>query len=243
MLQLCECFLSIQGETTHAGWPCAFLRLAGCNLDCRWCDTAYARDEPGEPITVEACIERVEALGVPLVSITGGEPLLQDETPVLAAALSERGYTVLVETNGSLDIDRIAPPALRILDLKPPSSGCDGRMDWSNLARLRTGDELKIPVANREDYDWTRRVLRDADDCRSNCTESSGRTAPAASETAIPRYREQPDGPTRHPRLLLRRRGCGARLRQRLLVDPGRRPDAGDAPGRGGACPALPATL
>ncbi len=163
MLQLCECFLSIQGETTHAGWPCAFLRLAGCNLDCRWCDTAYARDEPGEPITVEACIERVEALGVPLVSITGGEPLLQDETPVLAAALSERGYTVLVETNGSLDIDRIAPPALRILDLKPPSSGCDGRMDWSNLARLRTGDELKIPVANREDYDWTRRVLRDAD--------------------------------------------------------------------------------
>jgi len=163
MLQLCECFLSIQGETTHAGWPCAFLRLAGCNLDCRWCDTAYARDEPGEPITVEACIERVEALGVPLVSITGGEPLLQDETPVLAAALAERGYTVLVETNGSLDIDRIAPPALRILDLKPPSSGCDGRMDWSNLERLRTGDELKIPVANREDYDWTRRVLRNAD--------------------------------------------------------------------------------
>jgi 7-carboxy-7-deazaguanine synthase len=159
-MRVSEIFTSIQGESSYAGWPCTFVRLAGCNLDCAWCDTAYAREErQGEELAPAAVRERVAAAGLPLVCLTGGEPLCQPEAPSLAAALAAEGRTVLVETNGSRDIDLLPPPVVRVVDLKPPSSGMTERMDERNLRRLRPGDELKIVVADRADYDWARRRL------------------------------------------------------------------------------------
>jgi len=160
MLRVCELFTSLQGETSYAGLPCTFVRLAGCNLRCRWCDTPYALTARGRRWDAKALAQRVHKAGTRLAAITGGEPLLQPEAPALAAALARLGHTVLVETNGSLDISSIAAPAVRILDLKAPSSGETDRMDWVNLDRLRPTDEVKILIADRTDYAWACDVLR-----------------------------------------------------------------------------------
>ena len=160
MLEISEIFHSIQGESTRAGRPCVFVRLAGCNLDCSYCDTAYAR-ERGEPSTREAVVARVEAYRCRLVEITGGEPLLQEETPALVSALLDRGREVLVETNGTLDISVLDPRAVRIMDLKCPSSGESKETRWENLARLTPRDEVKFVVAGREDYLWARGVVEE----------------------------------------------------------------------------------
>lgn len=160
MLEISEIFHSIQGESTRAGRPCVFVRLAGCNLDCSYCDTAYSRDR-GEPSTREAVVARVEAYRCRLVEITGGEPLLQEETPALVSALLDRGREVLVETNGTLDISVLDPRAVRIMDLKCPSSGESGKTRWENLARLTPRDEVKFVVAGREDYLWARGVVEE----------------------------------------------------------------------------------
>ncbi|MBN1256313.1 MAG: radical SAM protein [Planctomycetes bacterium] len=156
MLGVCEIFTSIQGETSYAGRPCTFVRLSGCNLSCTWCDTEYARTEPGESLSIDEIVESVIARGVPLVCLTGGEPLLQEEAPQLAARLCQEDYTVLVETNGSQDISLLEPPAIRIMDIKTPSSGESEAMDWNNAGRLRLGDEVKFIIANRSDYDWAK---------------------------------------------------------------------------------------
>ncbi len=160
MLEISEIFHSIQGESIRAGRPCVFVRLAGCNLDCSYCDTAYAR-ERGEPSTREAVVARVEAYRCRLVEITGGEPLLQEETPALVSSLLDRGREVLVETNGTLDISVLDPRAVRIMDLKCPSSGESGKTRWENLARLTPRDEVKFVVAGREDYLWAKGVVRE----------------------------------------------------------------------------------
>ena len=159
LVQVCEVFRSIQGESTWAGRPCAFVRLAGCNLRCRWCDTTYAY-EGGAKMTVEAVLAQCRRLGGKLVEITGGEPLLQEHCPALASAFLAEGYTVLCETNGTFPIDRLPPEVVRIMDLKCPSSGMSGALDWANIDRLSPHDEVKFVIADRADYEWSRDVLR-----------------------------------------------------------------------------------
>lgn len=158
-LQVYEIFRSIQGETTRAGFPSLFIRLAGCNLNCSWCDTAYARTG-GEPMTVDEIISRVKAAGrFDHITVTGGEPLCQDGTPALLAALAGGGYSIQVETNGSLPVSLIPEGVRRIVDVKPPSSGEESSFDMENLGHLARGDELKFVAADRADYIYCRKFI------------------------------------------------------------------------------------
>src|SRR5512142_3208686 len=134
-LRVTEIFHSIQGESTWAGLPCTFVRLTGCPLRCTWCDTAYAF-HGGERMSLEAIVARVEELGTRLVELTGGEPLVHAQAFELARRLLERDYTVLVETSGAVDVARLDPRAHKIMDLKCPGSGEEGRNLWSNLEHL-----------------------------------------------------------------------------------------------------------
>lgn len=159
-VRIIEVYASIQGESTWAGLPCVFIRLARCNLRCVWCDTTYSFTG-GEMRTVESLVDEVAALGIPLVEITGGEPLLQNHCNTLCAELLARGYTVLVETSGSLPIDRIPAQAIKIMDLKCPGSGECDKNHWENIALLDPAqDEVKFVLASREDYLWTRDIIR-----------------------------------------------------------------------------------
>ena len=157
-LQVCETFSSIQGETTFAGRPCFFIRLAGCNLRCRYCDSQYAW-RPGRRRTVASLVREFRRSGQPLAEVTGGEPLGQCATFRLLAALCKHGMTLL-ETNGSLDISRV-PAAVRILmDIKTPGSGQAASNEWRNIELLARKDEVKFVISHREDYDWSVQCLR-----------------------------------------------------------------------------------
>ncbi|QSR86948.1 radical SAM protein [Candidatus Methylacidiphilum infernorum] len=153
-----EMFLSIQGESTFAGYPCAFIRLTGCNLRCRWCDTTYAFSG-GKLMPIRAVIDQVKAYDVPLVEITGGEPLLQKNSLYLLTLLCDLGYEVLLETSGSLPIDQVDSRVHRIVDLKCPSSGQSEHNLLSNLNWLGKRDELKFVIADRKDYEWAKNKL------------------------------------------------------------------------------------
>ncbi len=157
-LKVNEIFKSIQGESTYAGLPCSFIRLTGCNLRCSYCDTTYAF-EKGIDMTLEEILTDMELLGCNLVEVTGGEPLLQEGTGGLIKELLGQGYKVLVETNGSLNIDTISEEAIRIVDIKCPGSGMSERMDWKNIERLKPADEVKFVLSSREDYDWAKAVI------------------------------------------------------------------------------------
>lgn len=157
-LRVNEVFYSIQGESTYAGRPCVFVRLTGCNLRCRWCDTAYAFHE-GELRSVEQVLEQVRAYKCPLVEITGGEPLLQEEVYPLMARLLLEGYEILIETGGSLSVDRLDPRVVKILDLKAQGSGMDPHNNLDNLRYLDKKDQIKFVVADRRDYEWAKRVM------------------------------------------------------------------------------------
>lgn len=159
-LRVTEIFFSIQGESTHAGLPCAMVRLTGCNLRCSWCDTEYSFTG-GETKTVEAVVAEVEAFGTRRVEITGGEPLLQKAAPALAQAFLDRGYTVLCETSGERDIDIMPAGVRRIVDMKPPGSGESARNDLANLGRLRAGDQVKFVITDRADFDWMLALVRE----------------------------------------------------------------------------------
>jgi len=148
-----EIFRSLQGESTWAGLPCTFVRLTGCALRCVWCDSAYAFSG-GTPMTVGEVLGKVAALGVPLVEITGGEPLEQEGFYPLSEALCDRGFTVLVETGGHVPVDRVDPRVVKILDVKCPGSGMEASNDLGNLSRLGPHDELKFVVADRRDFDF-----------------------------------------------------------------------------------------
>ncbi|MFO0752869.1 MAG: radical SAM protein [Thermodesulfovibrionales bacterium] len=154
-MKVCEIFASIQGESSYAGLPCVFVRLTGCNLRCAWCDTAYAYEEGGE-VSQEEVLARVREFGVGLVELTGGEPLLQREAFPLAVRLLDEGYTVLIETNGSVSIRDVDPRAVVIMDIKTPKSGMFARMDLGNLEHLKPADELKFVVTDREEYEWVK---------------------------------------------------------------------------------------
>jgi 7-carboxy-7-deazaguanine synthase len=162
VLRVNEIFHSIQGESTHAGRPCVFVRLTGCNLRCTWCDTAYAFHE-GVSRTVGEVLDEVAAYGCGLVEVTGGEPLLQPEAVELMSALLARGHEVLLETGGSLPIEDVPEGVRRIVDVKCPGSGEAHRNRWENLDALRPGDEVKFVVASREDYAFARDAVRRRD--------------------------------------------------------------------------------
>ncbi|MBV8516729.1 MAG: radical SAM protein [Acidobacteria bacterium] len=157
-MRVTEIFHSIQGESTHAGRPCTFVRLTGCNLRCRWCDSAYTF-AGGEKLSLDDVVARVEAYGCNLVEITGGEPLAQQEAFALIARLCDAGYEVLIETSGSIDTAPVDGRAKLILDIKCPGSGEAAKNRWENLEQLRAHDELKFVIADRADYDWARRVI------------------------------------------------------------------------------------
>ncbi len=158
MLKVTEIFYSIQGESSYSGQPCIFVRLTGCNLRCSYCDTQYAYEE-GEDLDIREIINRVSSHHCALVEITGGEPLMQDDTPLLIQQLIDLGFEVLLETNGSMDISVIDNRCIKILDIKCPSSGEAKENDLENLKRLQPKDEIKFVIGCREDYDYAKSIL------------------------------------------------------------------------------------
>ncbi|HEX7478161.1 MAG TPA: radical SAM protein [Polyangiales bacterium] len=153
-----EIYRSIQGETSFAGLPCTLVRLSGCNLRCRWCDTPQAFTG-GKRMSQSEVLAAALALRTPVVLVTGGEPLLQAGTLPLLGALCDAGKLTLLETSGERDISGIDPRVHRIVDLKAPGSGESQRNRHENLALLRERDELKFVLADRADYEWARELL------------------------------------------------------------------------------------
>ncbi len=151
MLQVIEIFASLQGESSYAGRPCVFIRLSGCNLRCNYCDTSYAF-EGGEWLSVEQILSEVKKHNIPLVEVTGGEPLCQNESIQLMQALVDNGYQVLLETNGSLSIAEVPAGVVRIIDYKLKGSGEGGSFAEANYQLLREGDEVKFVISDRADY-------------------------------------------------------------------------------------------
>ncbi|MFQ5479693.1 MAG: 7-carboxy-7-deazaguanine synthase QueE [Thermodesulfobacteriota bacterium] len=150
-----EIFFSLQGESTFTGLPCVFVRLAGCNLECSWCDTAYARTEEGAvDKSVDEVVEEVEKFPRGLIEISGGEPLLQSDTAAFAGRLLDSFDTVLLETNGSIDISRVPDGVVRVVDVKCPSSGASDSFHMENLNRLSPNDEVKFVIGDRADYEF-----------------------------------------------------------------------------------------
>src|SRR5436309_13608231 len=158
MLTVNEIFHSIQGESTRAGQPCVFVRLTACDLRCTWCDTPYAFHE-GHKQSVDEVIAAVERYECPLVEITGGEPLLQEDVYDLMARLLARDLTVMLETGGHIRTDRVPSDVVKIVDVKCPGSGEADRNDWSNLDRLAPHDEVKFVVQDRADYEFARDAI------------------------------------------------------------------------------------
>ena len=154
-----EIYASVQGESTHAGRPCTFIRTTTCNQRCRYCDTAYAFNE-GEPMHIDDVVREALAKGTGLVEITGGEPLLQPLFTKLCERLLEAGCEVLVETGGSRDTSCVPQGVKVILDIKTPGSGEEHANDYANLNRLRLGDEIKFVLTSAQDYGWARDLIR-----------------------------------------------------------------------------------
>ncbi|GHS93174.1 7-carboxy-7-deazaguanine synthase [Planctomycetales bacterium] len=159
-LRVYEIYRALQGETSRVGLPCVIVRLAGCDLRCAWCDTLEAANVgAGKEMTVADIARAVEPLGTRLICLTGGEPLLQKNTPALAAYFAGAGYTVQVETNGAKPIAPLREPIIRIMDIKCPASGMSRQCDFNNLADLRPTDEVKFVIATRDDYEYARQVI------------------------------------------------------------------------------------
>ncbi len=164
-LFISELFYSLQGESTRAGLPCAFIRLAGCNLRCRYCDSIYTWETPGEPRTLAEICKWLERYPGVMVELTGGEPLLQEGIYPLLDALLDQGRTVLLETNGSLGIERVPAGVSVILDIKCPDSGMHERTNWRNIALLAARnrkdirDEIKFVLSSVRDFEWARAVI------------------------------------------------------------------------------------
>lgn len=157
-MRVTEIFHSIQGESTHAGRPCTFVRLTGCPLRCTWCDSEYTFDG-GTEMTLDEVLAGVRACDCRLVEVTGGEPLHQPEAFTLIERLCADGYEVLVETSGAIDIAPVDPRARIIMDVKCPGSGMTDRMDWNNLDRIAAKDEVKFVLADRADYEFARMII------------------------------------------------------------------------------------
>lgn len=166
-MQITEIFRSIQGESTYAGLPCTFIRLTGCNLRCVWCDTEYSF-HGGQKMTLDEVMGKVRELGIRLVEITGGEPLLQEEVYPLMDRLLGQGYRVMLETSGERLIGRVPREVIKIVDVKCPGSGEGDSFAIDNLGHLAPHDQLKFVIADRRDYEFARDFTR-----RHNLTESA----------------------------------------------------------------------
>jgi 7-carboxy-7-deazaguanine synthase len=159
MLTVNEIFHSIQGESTHAGRPCVFVRLTACDLRCRWCDTPYAFHE-GRKMSVDDVIADVESRGCDVVEVTGGEPLLQPDVYPLMQRLLDSGKTVLIETGGHRSIADVPAGVIRIMDVKCPGSGESAHNNFENFAHLTNTDEVKFVIADRADYEYARDLVK-----------------------------------------------------------------------------------
>lgn len=159
MLSVNEIFYSIQGESTHAGRPCVFVRLAGCDLRCSWCDTPYTFGE-GRRMSIDDVLQAVDSYGSPLVEVTGGEPLLQEDVYPLMQRLLDEGRTVLLETGGQIDISRVPGAVVKVMDVKCPASGESEKVEWRNIDRLGSLDQVKFVIQDRADYEFARDTLQ-----------------------------------------------------------------------------------
>ena len=159
MIKINEIYLSIQGESTHTGLPCVFIRLTGCNLRCSWCDTAYAFHE-GKNMSIDEILQKVANFGIHLVEITGGEPLMQDNVYTLMRRLIESGYKVMLETGGSISLERVPKEVIKIMDLKCPGSGEQEKNNLDNLKLLVPHDEVKFVILDKKDYEWSRDIIK-----------------------------------------------------------------------------------
>jgi len=158
LLTINEIFHSIQGESTHAGRRCVFVRLTACDLRCTWCDTPYAFTE-GRKMSVDEVVQQVDGFGCDVVEITGGEPLLQKDVYPLMQRLLHDGRTVMLETGGHLSVDAVPQGVIRVIDVKCPGSGEADKMHWPNLDQLRPTDEIKFVIKDRIDYEYARDVV------------------------------------------------------------------------------------
>lgn len=157
-LNICEIFFSLQGESTYAGLPCVFIRLSGCNLNCTYCDTVYAKTE-SSLMDLNAILKKIESYNCNLVEITGGEPLLQSNTIGLISALINKNFKVLLETNGSINIQNVPTECIKIIDIKCPSSGESHNNLKKNLNFLTTKDELKFVIGTKDDYEFAKAFI------------------------------------------------------------------------------------
>ena len=183
-LNVSEIFYSIQGESSFAGSPCIFVRLCGCNLRCTYCDTKHAYDG-GEEMEIAAIMEKAAAYKCRLVEVTGGEPLLQEETPLLIEKLLGAGYNVLLETNGSIDIGGVNNRCIKIMDIKCPSSGEEQQNNFKNIDRLTDNDEVKFVIGTRDDFLYAKKIMGDFNNRASRIkhvyfSPVSGKLSPAA---------------------------------------------------------------
>jgi 7-carboxy-7-deazaguanine synthase len=161
MIRVTEIFRSIQGESTHAGRPCTFVRLTGCPMRCVWCDSEYTFTG-GEHYSIDHVMDQVKAFGCKLVEVTGGEPLAQKEAFQLIERLCDEDYEVLIETGGYVSTANVDRRAKVILDIKCPASGEESRNDWSNLDRLRADkDEVKFVIADEEDWIYAKNLIKE----------------------------------------------------------------------------------
>ena len=159
MIKINEIYLSVQGESTHTGLPCIFISLTGCNLRCSWCDTAYAFYE-GKNMSIDEILQKVESFGIHLVEITGGEPLMQDNVYTLMKRLIEKRYKVMLETGGSISLERVPKDVIKIMDLKCPGSGEQEKNNLDNLKLLAPHDEVKFVILDKKDYEWSRDIIK-----------------------------------------------------------------------------------
>ncbi|MBS3895299.1 7-carboxy-7-deazaguanine synthase QueE [Silanimonas sp.] len=179
-LKVTEVFLSLQGESRSVGWPTVFIRLTGCPLRCRYCDSAYAF-HGGEWRSIPELVDQARAFGVRHVCVTGGEPLAQRRCLALLAALCDAGFEVSLETSGALDVAAVDARVSRVLDLKTPGSGEAQRNRLDNLPLLSAKDQVKFVLCDRADYDWARAMLADhrlAERCEVLFSPSFGQLAP-----------------------------------------------------------------
>lgn len=180
-LEVNDIYLSLQGESTHAGRPCVFVRLKGCNLRCAYCDSTYAYDE-GTGLKIGEVAAKVEGFGCGLVEVTGGEPLIQPAAPALMENLLARGYEVMLETNGTQDVSAVPPEVIKVMDIKCPGSGEHENNRLGNIRFLNPRDNVKFVITDREDYEWARGMMEEhdlADRCEVLFSPAVGFLSPA----------------------------------------------------------------
>lgn len=160
MLSVCEIFSSISGEAAWQGYVCTFVRFSGCDVECEWCDSLYARQEKGKDCSIEDILAICRAQEIKRIILTGGEPLMQEELPELCRELLKEKYKVQLETSGTRLVDKVPAGVLKVIDIKPPSARARKGFHWGNLDLLGDGDEIKIVLAGREDYEWAVRIMK-----------------------------------------------------------------------------------